>query len=63
LDGDLDVDDDDMDVIFDNAGMANPTFQDGDFNFDGAIDVEDRDIALAQYMLHGSCGLFIDAVW
>jgi hypothetical protein len=63
LDGDLDVDDADLDVIFDNAGMANPTFQDGDFNFDGEIDVADRDIALAQYMLHGSCGLFVDAVW
>ena len=50
-------------MIFDNAGMQNPTFQDGDFNFDGEIDEADLDIALAQYMLHGSSGLFIDAVW
>lgn len=60
LDGDLDVDDVDLQVIFDNAGMPNPTFYDGDFNFDGEVDADDLDIAMAQYGLNG---LFINAVW
>jgi hypothetical protein len=63
LDGDLDVDADDLEIVYSNAGMATPTFQDGDFNFDGAINEADLDIALAQFMLHGHRGLFIDAVW
>ena len=52
LDGDFDVDDDDL-VIFDgNLGMSNPTWADGDFNnMDGHVNAADLDLMFAQYGL------------
>ena len=63
MDQDLDVDQADIDFIFGNRGMEDPTFGDGDLNFDGVVDSDDLDIALTQFMLHGENGLFLSAVW
>jgi len=51
LDGDFDVDGDDLAVIDANFGMSNPTQADGDLNQDGAIDIADLDLFFAQYGL------------
>lgn len=51
LDGDFDVDDDDLGIFDENWGMANPTKADGDFNGDGSINAADLDYMFAQYGL------------
>jgi hypothetical protein len=51
LNGDFAVDEDDMYMLGNNMGMANPTQDDGDLNGDGVINVEDYDLALAQFGL------------
>jgi hypothetical protein len=56
FDGDLDVDDADMDLIATNAGMTGATWADGDLNGDGEVTIEDVDLAYATY------GWGIDAV-
>ena len=63
MDQDFDVDQSDINFIFNNLGMEEPTFWDGDLNFDGEVDSDDLDIALVQFMLHGENGLFLNAVW
>ncbi|MEM9352055.1 MAG: Ig-like domain-containing protein [Planctomycetota bacterium] len=45
LDGDGDVDGDDLETVLDNLGMTNPTAADGDLDGDGDIDIEDLDHA------------------
>jgi len=59
FDGDQDVDEDDLQVIFDNANMTGAVWADGDLNGDGTVDADDLDLALAQF---GLGGLFINAV-
>jgi hypothetical protein len=49
LDGDRDVDDDDLVIFDDNYGMANPTPADGDLDDDGDIDAADLHLMFAQY--------------
>jgi hypothetical protein len=51
FDGDFDVDDDDIDVINQNGNMTGATWADGDLNDDGVVDMEDLDLAYAQYGL------------
>ena len=51
LDGDLDVDDDDIETLVDNWGMSNPDYEDGDLNGDNVIDQDDLDIAYALFGL------------
>ena len=51
LDGDLDVDDDDIETLVDNWGMSNPDYEDGDLNNDNVIDQDDLDIAYALFGL------------
>jgi hypothetical protein len=51
FDGDFDVDDWDLKKISDNAGMTGATWADGDLNGDGTVDLDDLDLALAQYGL------------
>jgi len=51
IDGDLDVDDDDLAVLYANLGMTGATYADGDLNGDGTVDLDDVDLAFAQYGL------------
>jgi hypothetical protein len=53
LDGDFQVDQDDLDLLYDNwaAGLEDPTVEDGDLNGDGTIDVADLDLMFAQFGL------------
>jgi hypothetical protein len=51
LNGDLAVDDDDLAMLGDNIGMANPTQADGDLNGDGQVNYADLDLAFAMYTL------------
>lgn len=64
IDGDWDVDNDDLDLIEENLGMTGAAWEDGDFNGDGSVTTVDRDLALAQFAgeWHGRYGLFINAV-
>jgi hypothetical protein len=48
LDGDLDVDQSDIDTFADNFGMSNATWADGDLNGDNYVDEDDLDLAFAQ---------------
>ena len=41
LDGDLDVDYDDLQILRGNLGMSNPDYEDGDLNNDNSIDEDD----------------------
>jgi parallel beta-helix repeat protein len=56
LDGDFDVDDEDVDCLADHLHMSNPTWADGDLNDDGTVNYLDVDLILAQY------GLDLEAV-
>jgi hypothetical protein len=56
LDGDDDVDFDDLGIIYDNAELLNPSLADGDLDQDGDIDSADVDLAF------GQLGLAIAAV-
>ena len=49
LDGDWNVDGDDLQLILDNLGMADPDPEDGDLDADGDIDMDDLDLAFAQF--------------
>ncbi len=49
LDGDFDVDEDDIEAIALAFGMASPTLADGDLDGDGDVDIDDLDLALAQF--------------
>jgi hypothetical protein len=51
LDGDFDVDDDDLAIFEGNLGMSTPTAADGDFDGDGDVDADDLDLMFAQYGL------------
>ena len=51
LNGDFDVDGNDMQTISDNFGMTGATYADGDLNGDGIIDDADLDLAFAQFGL------------
>jgi hypothetical protein len=51
LDGDFDVDDDDLAIFDDNLGMSNPTYADGDFDGDNDVDADDLELMFAQYGL------------
>ena len=51
FDGDFDVDDDDITTITDNLGMSGADYDDGDLNGDGEVDLDDLDLAFAQYAL------------
>lgn len=48
MDGDWDVDQDDVDFIFANRNLSSPTPADGDLDEDGTIDIDDFDLAFAQ---------------
>jgi hypothetical protein len=49
LDGDDDVDSDDLGVIAANLGMTNADWEDGDLNGDSVVDELDVDLAMAQF--------------
>ncbi|RIK84697.1 MAG: hypothetical protein DCC67_04620, partial [Planctomycetota bacterium] len=51
FDGDWDVDDADLAVIGAHAGLAGASWADGDLDGDGAVTIDDLDLALAQYGL------------
>jgi hypothetical protein len=51
LDGDFDVDDDDLATFDDNLGTSNPTYEDGDFDGDNDVDADDLELMFAQYGL------------
>ncbi len=51
MDGDLDVDNDDLDVIGENLGMTGATQADGDVDGDGAVTTADLDMAFEQWGL------------
>jgi hypothetical protein len=48
LDGNWVVDEADLQFIYDNDQMSNPTQADGDLDVDGDIDLADLDLAFAQ---------------
>jgi hypothetical protein len=48
LNGDSVVDFEDMDILYDNDNLSNPTQADGDLDLDGDIDLDDVDLAFAQ---------------
>jgi hypothetical protein len=52
LDGDYDVDDDDVDSLVGNMQMSNATWADGDLNGDGSVNYLDVDLIFAQYGLN-----------
>ncbi|MBX3435841.1 MAG: hypothetical protein KF847_21190, partial [Pirellulales bacterium] len=56
LDGDFDVDGDDLYIISQNFGSTNATWADGDLNGDGNVDENDFDLAFALF------GLTVNAV-
>jgi hypothetical protein len=51
LDGDFDVDDEDVDWLVDHLHMSNPAWADGDLNDDGSVNYLDVDLIFAQYGL------------
>ena len=51
LDGDYDIDSDDLDVINANLGLTGATWEDGDLNGDGEVTLEDLDLAFLQFGL------------
>ncbi len=51
LDGDNDIDADDLDTITANFGMTGATWADGDLNGDGSVTIEDLDLAFLQFGL------------
>ncbi len=51
LDGNFEVDDDDIQVINDNFGMTGATRADGDLDGDGVVGIEDLDLAFAKFGL------------
>jgi hypothetical protein len=60
IDGDRDVDENDLLLLANNVGKSNPTWQDGDLDGNGVINMADLDIALSQF---GRRGLFVNSVW
>jgi hypothetical protein len=57
--GDRDVVDADPLTLANRAGMSNPTWQDGDFDATGVIDMTDLDVALSQF---GRRGLLVNSM-
>ena len=51
LNGDYDVDNDDVSVISNNIGLTNADWEDGDLDDDGTVDSDDVDLAFVQYGL------------
>ncbi|MCH8840418.1 MAG: hypothetical protein IH831_07015 [Planctomycetes bacterium] len=51
LNGDFDVDDNDIQTISNNLGLTGATYADGDINGDGVVDQTDLDLAFAQFGL------------
>jgi hypothetical protein len=51
LNGDFAVNDADLQTLYSNMGMSNPTHANGDVNGDGAINFTDLDLMFAQYGL------------